>query len=215
MQFLTKSVSKNDLKGIIDFDNRYLINTLIELDIPKEQLPPSLTINDLEQAILRGDVLKWLLIDNDLAGYYWFEFKPDYLYIAGLAIKPDFQGIGLIQQILCSADEEAKEHQLKSCRLLVIPLNGRAINAYLKYGYKIITCNLASYFGPQYPNSYRFIMEKHLFIKELDTAMDSREIICTDYELMKKLTDQGYVGVQLIRSPSQNNNKNKIIFKKY
>jgi len=214
MQILTKSVTNNDLNDIIDFDNRYLINMLIELEIPKEQLPSSLTINDIEQAILRGDVLEWIVIDNELAGYYWFEFKPDYLYIAGLAIKPNFQGMGLLQRILRSAEEKADEHQLKSCRLLVIPLNGRAVNAYLKYGYKIITCNLASYFGPQYPHSYRFTMEKNLSFQEnTGIAIDSREIICTDYELIKNLTDQGYVGVELIRSSNQHNKENKILFK--
>lgn len=215
MQILTKSVSKNDLNDVVDFDNRHLINVFIELGIPKEQLPPSLIIQDLEQAISRRDVLEWIFIDNNLAGYYWFELKPDHLYIAGLAIKSHFQGMGLVQWILNSAEIKAKEHQLNACRLLAIPLNGRAVNAYLKYEYKIIACKLASYFGPQYPNSYRFIMEKNLLFKEPDLLIDNRAIVCTDYELMRELTEQGYIGVQLIRSSSQNDKENKIIFKKY
>jgi ribosomal protein S18 acetylase RimI-like enzyme len=215
MQIFTKSVSKSDLKDIVDFDNRYLIDVFIELEIPKEQLPPSLTINDLNQAISRCDVLEWIFYDRDLAGYYWFELKPDHLYIAGLAIKPNFQGMGLVQWILKTAEEKAKEHQLKSCKHLAIPLNGRAVNAYLKYGYKITACKLASYFGPEYPNSYRFIMEKNLLSKEHDVPIDSQEIVCIDYELMENLTEQGYVGVQLIRADNQNDKENKIIFKKY
>jgi len=114
-----------------------------------------------------------------------------------------------------SAEEKAKEYQLKSCNLLAIPLNGRAVNAYLKYGYKIIQCALASYFGPEYPDSYRFIMEKKLNQKKSNFAIGHQEVICTDYELMNDLTNQGYVGIKLIRSSSQNNEENKILFEKY
>ena len=215
MQIITKSVFKNDLNDIIDFDNRYLINIFIELGISKEQLPPSLTLKDLNQAILRNDILNWIFVDNELAGYYWFELKPDYLYIAAIAIKPHFQGIELAQEVLCSAEEKAKENQLKSCRLLVIPLNGRAVNTYLKYRYKIIQCALASHFGAEYPNSYRFIMEKNLILRKTDVAIDNQEVICTDYELMKNLINQGYIGTHLIRSLNQENRENKILFKKY
>lgn len=213
MRMVSKPITKNELNDMIDFDRQYLINALIEQDIPSEQLPPSLMLNDLDQAILKDDVLDWIFVDNDLAGYYWFELKQDYLYIAGIAIKPHFQGMGLMQKILLSAEETAKKHQLNSCRLLVIPLNGRAVNVYLKYGYKVIQCAFASYFGPQYPNSYRFIMERNLLVKEPGVAIDVRETVCTDYELMNDLTDQGYIGIQLIRG--QNNNENKIVFKKF
>ncbi len=215
MQILTKSISKNDFNDIVDFDNQYLINVFIELGIPKEQLPPSWTINELDQAILRGDVLEWIFVGNELAGYYWFELKPDHLYIAGLALKPQFRGIGLVQWILHSADAKVKEQQLNSCKLLVIPLNGRAVNAYLKYGYKIIACKFESFFGPEHPKSYRFIMEKNLLLKESEVVIDSLEIVCTDYELMRDLTEKGYVGVEIIRSYHKNDRENKIIFKKY
>ncbi len=215
MQFVSKSVSKNELNDVIDFDNQYLMNALTELGISKEHLPPSLTLHDLDQALSRKDALNWIFVDNNVAGYYWFELKPSHLYISGLAIKPNFQGMGLIQWILRLADEKAKEHTLNSCRLIVIPLNGRAVSAYLKDGYQIIQCALASHFGAEYPDSYRFIMEKNLLSKEPGTATDSREVICTEYEKMKDLTDQGYVGIQLIRSPNQNDNENKIVFKKF
>lgn len=214
MQVTLKSVTKNELNEIIDFDNCYLMNAFIKLGIPAEQLPPSLKLNNLDQAILRGDVLDWIFVDNTLAGYYWFEIKPAHLYIAGLAIKPSFQGKGLIQQILVLADKKAKENKLQSCKLLTIPLNGRAVNAYLKYGYKIIQCALASYFEPEYPDSYRFMMEKNVIIEE-SVAIDHREVLCTNYELMKNLTDRRYIGVKLIRSSNQDNEENKILFEKF
>ncbi len=214
MQMTSKSVTKNELDEIVDFDNRYLMNAFIELGIPAEQLPPSLKLNDLDQSILRSDVLDWVFVDNTLAGYYWFEIKPDHLYIAGLAIKPNFKGKGLVQQILVLADKKATENKLQSCKLLTIPLNGRAVNAYLKYGYKIIQCALASYFEPEYPDSYRFLMEKNLIPTE-NVAIDHREVICTDYELMKDLTERKYIGVKLIQSSNQDNEENQILFEKY
>lgn len=214
MQISTKSATQNDLQEIIDFDNRYLIDVFIEQKIPKEQLPPSLTIKDLENAISRDDVLEWLFVDNDLAGYYWFERKPDHLYIAGLALKPQFQGKGLVQWILHAAEAKAKEQQLSSCRLLAIPLNGRAVNAYLKYGYKIIDCKFAPFFGPQYKSSYRFIMEKEL-LKKNAIFTNSREVVCTDYKLMRNLTEEGYVGVGLIRAENHDDQYNNIVFQKY
>ncbi|TAK76823.1 MAG: GNAT family N-acetyltransferase [Gammaproteobacteria bacterium] len=210
----TQSINRDDFAKLIDFDNRHLINAMKEMQLPPQQLPPALTQEELEKAVERNDVLKWVFVDDELAGYFWLEQKVNYLYISGVAIKENFHGIGLSQYILNLAEEKTKELHLSSCKLAVIPLNGRAVNAYLKHGYKIITC-VTAFFGPHYPDSFRFIMEKNLAPDEkASVPRDGQAVSCADYTQLKNATDRGYVGVRLIRSESNNNVENKIWFER-
>lgn len=213
MKIQSKSITKNDILKTIEFDKYYLINAMKEMDIPSVQLPPSLTKEELESALLRKDILRWLYVNNELVGYYWFEKKQDCIYIAGFAIKKNFQGIGLSKYVLKLAEKTAIKNQVNFCRLAAIPLNGRAVNAYLKHGYRITSC-IEGFFGENYPDSFRFIMELNVHNK--DNANDlthAHEVLCSDYERLKNLTDQGYIGFHLIQAKNNSNFKNTICFK--
>ncbi len=59
-------------------------------------------------------------------------------------------------------------------------------------------------------------MEKSLEqIPANNKLLDSCEISCTDETGLKALTDNGYVGVRLIRVENKNLGKHKIVFEKY
>ncbi len=91
-------------------------------------------------------------------------------------------------------------------------MNGRAIKCYLNYGYHIVQY-VTAVWGPKYPNTFRFIMEKSLSDTPAKVSSpDTIEIICTDKEKIKRVIDSGYLGVELVRR--ENNANNSIIFKK-
>ena len=210
----TEPITYNDFVKLIEFDNIHYINMMKKLGIPDQQLAPPLSLIELDDAYRRKDILEWIYSDGDFAGYFWFEKKLDGLYIAAIAILQNFHGRGLGQYILNLAESKAKENHLCLCRLSVIPLNGRALNAYFKQGYKITACAPA-FFGAQYPDTFRLIMEKNLSASEAEKVVtDSVVISCSDYERLKNATDDGYVGVRLIRAENNNNFENKIYFER-
>lgn len=208
-----QSITTNEIPKLIHFDNIYLQGELIKMDIPKRQLPPPFTIEEIKNALAKNDDLQWIIVDGNLAGYIWFEKREDCIYIAGVAIHPEFQGSGIIQHILNSAEQKAKNLNLPLCKLAAIPLNGRAVNAYLKYGYEITRC-IEAFFGPGYPDSFRFIMEKNIVRKATQKFSDECEILCSDYKKLKDATDHSYVGIILKRSEDSKNSGNRIIFVK-
>ncbi len=208
-----QSVLTSQIPALIDFDRLYLHNAMKKMGIPDQQLPPLLSINELEIALNKNDHLQWIFVNDALAGYIWIEKKVDCIYIAGVAIKPEFHGQGLIQVILRIAEQIANENNLSICRLAAIPLNGRAVNAYLKFGYQITTC-VEAFFGNKYPDSFRFILEKNLLDNETQVYSEQCEIYCYENKKLKNATDNGYKGLSLITSEKFDNIKNKILFKK-
>lgn len=209
----SQPITLSQIPLLIDFDHVYLRNAMEKTGVPDQQLPPLLTMNELEVGLNKNDYLQWLFVNNTLAGYVWIEKKMDCIYIAGVALKPEFHGQGLIQMILHVTEQIANENNLSICRLAAIPLNGRAINAYLKWGYKITAC-VEAFFGDQYPDSFRFILEKNLLDNKMQEYSEQCEIYCYENEKLKHATDNGYVGISLIASEKFDNAKNKILFKK-
>ncbi|MEO8401725.1 MAG: GNAT family N-acetyltransferase [Gammaproteobacteria bacterium] len=203
----------SEIPDLIDFDNVYLKDVMENMGIPHQQLPPSLTIDEVKESLAKKNDVEWIFFNDVLAGYLWLEKQNDCIYIAGVAIKPKFYGIGLIQNVLNTAEQKAKKNNLPACRLAAIPINGRAVNAYLKYGYKIISC-VEALFGVEYPESFRFIMEKSLLSKGTGPFTEEYEICCSDYKKLKQATDNAYIGIRLIGSKNQNNLENTICFVK-
>lgn len=80
-----------------------------------------------------------------------------------------------------------------------MPENGRAMNAYFKFDYQITAYN-SDYFGTQYPNKFRLIMEKRLDPPLSNLLAPKCEIVCTHHEALKKVIDKGYIGVGIICS---------------
>ena len=71
--------------------------------------------------------------------------------------------------------------------------------------------------GQQYPDTFRLMLEKelssNLSCKEDISA--THEVVCGDNIKLKRTTDDGYVGVALVRSDSGDNFQNKIVFRKF
>jgi ribosomal protein S18 acetylase RimI-like enzyme len=210
----TKPISHSKLSQLIDFDTTYLLSLMKEIEIPEQQLPLPLSLDSLEKSLDTHDILEWIFLDHHLAGYFWLEYKIDYLYIAGLVIKTDFHGQDLCQYALKCAEEKALEHGFNTCKLAVIPLNGRALNAYLKYGYKITEC-IPSFFGHEHPESVRFIMTKNLLPSDTTPNDDAGYALgCIEYEKIKEATQKGDLGVRLLPSETKDSYQNRIWFER-
>lgn len=211
--FSTCSIKKDEFYDLIKFDQIHLLDAMKKNGIAEYKCAPPLNYDELLVAYIRGDILRWIFSDGNLAGYMWREKRSDCLFGAGLAIKQEFYGKGLCQYVINITEKLAKESDLVSCQLAVIPENGRVINAYLKQGYKIVKCTRL-YSEPQNPGKFRCIMQKNLK-KNSDvlTVIDRIEAFCVDEEHLMQLTIQGYVGTAYKRNESLN--ESKIIFEKY
>lgn len=213
MIFSARPIKLNELDDLIEFDKIHLLDVMKKIGIPEHKCSLPFNSNDLLAARNRGDILLWIFLDENLAGYMWREKRADCLFGLGLAIKQEFYGLGLCQYAINLTEKMAKEAGLASCQLAVIPENGRVISAYLKQGYKIIKC-IRSYAETHYLGAFRCIMEKSLR-KSVDryTVLDRIEVLCVDEEQLMQLTTQGYVGVAYKKS-SEHCAKNKIVFEK-
>lgn len=215
MIITSRPIKLQELHDLIEFDRLYLVEKMENLGIAKSKCPPILEYTDLMTAHHRKDILLWLLVDKNLAGYIWRIKKSTHLFNAGAAIKPEFYGSSLSHYFLNLTDEIAKEVGLPIIRTTVIPENGRAVSAYMKHGYSIIDC-LSAYAGPQYPDTFRCLMEKNLIETTVaKTSIDSCEVFCTDEKNLKMMTDSGYVGTGFIKESEIDFAKNKIIFQRF
>lgn len=205
----TSPVLYSHFSRLIELDRKVMSE---ETSMPANQAPPVLTYAELDKSLSSGDCIEWLYYGKELAGYYWFERKPDHLYIAGIVIRKPFQGLGLSRHVLTIADKKAQEWQLSPCRLTVSPLNGPALSAYFKHQYRIIQ-SVPSFFGPTHPNLFRFIMEKNPHAPQ-EILNEELQILCSDFTTLKKVTDEKYSGIGLIRSEKGRNDQTKIIFQK-
>lgn len=206
-----QSVTCSELINLIRFDDRYYSDVMKKIGISVHSVL-SLTLVELGKALQNKDILAWIFYNDELAGYFWFEQKPDCIYIASLVIKQSFHGAGLCQYILNLAEEKAKEHHLILCRLKVIPLNGCAVNAYFKQRYRIIEF-IPGLSGYNNPDDFRFLMEKNIS-KNLTTIISSDRVAisCGDHDKLKNAIDQGYIGINFARG--KNNFDNKIWFER-
>ena len=205
----TRPVLYGEISKVIALDSKVILE---ESSIPANHMPPQLTYAELEKALSSGDCVEWIYYGNELAGYYWFERKPSYLYIAGIVIQRPFQGKGLSTRILHAAHQKAQDWQVSACRLAVHPVNGPALSAYFKQQYYIVSC-VQDFFGPAFPNSFRCIMEKNLTLVPDENTVQTLNIACDDYHALKKATDDNWLGVGLMRSADSDNYKNCVIFK--
>lgn len=213
LKISTKPILKNEFPELIEFDKIHFLQYMKTAGLNQDELPPLFTEVDIEKDYDRGDQIEWIIVNDHIkGGYFWFEIKSDCLFIVGVAIQQAFYGLGMAQYVLELAEKKARYANLTLCRLVVIPMNGRAIKCYLDNGYRIVKF-VSAFWGSQYPNTSRFIMEKSLSdIPAKVSLTDTIEIICTDKKNIQKVLDSGYIGVQLIRG--KNNADNRIIFKK-
>jgi hypothetical protein len=214
MIITSRPIETHELYDLIEFDKVYLVEVMRNIGIAESKCPPALEYAEVFTAYQRGDIMLWLLVDGNLAGYLWRIKQPDCLFSAGAAIKKEFYGLGLNRYIIDLTEKIAKEAGLTVSRIAVIPENGRAINAFMKQNYQIISY-ISAYFGPQYPNTFRLIMQKNFTENKIKkVVIDSHEVFCTDEQSLKEMIDSGYLGTRLIRSSDKDSSKNKILFEK-
>lgn len=213
MRLTTCPIVKSEFPSLIAFDEIHLRQPMSEIGVPTAQVAPPLTSQELEAAYNRKDILEWILVDNNLAGYFWFEKKSDAFYISGVAIKKEFQGQGIVQNILQRADKLARENYFSKCSLSVHPLNGPAMNVYLKHGYRVMNTH-SSVFGFQYPEIFRLILEKELTPANPINFDYLLDVSCNDLEGLKNALNQGYIGIDFIRADKKKCPQNKIRFAK-
>ncbi len=215
MVIKSRPIEFHELSDLIEFDKIHLVDVMKNLGIAKSKCPPMLEYAEIAAAYHRGDILLWLLVDEHLAGYLWRIKQPDCLFSAGAAIKKEFYGLGLSRYIIDLTEKIAKKAGLTVSRVAVIPENGRAVNAFMKRGYQI-TAYTSAYFGSQYPNTFRCLMQKN-FSENMDKKIvtDSCEVLCSDEKSIKQMIDAGYIGTSLIRSVDKDSSKNKIQFQKF
>lgn len=210
----TKDINVNEIDELINYDEIHLQNVMKEGGLANDELAPPLTRDEIFNALHRRDYLKWIFFEDQLAGYFWFEIKPDSFYVNAIAIDRIFQGKGIAQYILNLVDSLSKKHLLNS-RLSVSPKNGRALNIYLKSGYKIVDA-VSSLFGPEFPATFRVIMEKNQTKSEtIGKIKDEINVACDNYETIKEILSLGYQGIQLIIPQDKDYSKNLIHFVKY
>ncbi|MBM80376.1 MAG: GNAT family N-acetyltransferase [Planctomycetaceae bacterium] len=76
-------------------------------------------------------VTKW---SNFRGGYYW--------WIQSLYIVPDHRGTGLVDLLLDTVADSAKDAGAIDLRLYVIQSNGRAMAVYRRYGFDVAPYNI-------------------------------------------------------------------------
>lgn len=72
--------------------------------------------------------------NNNIIGYFGIKEEKDFLFLSKLYIKKDFRHLGFGEK----AFDKIKELGCKKIRLTVNKYNKNSINAYKKYGFKII-----------------------------------------------------------------------------
>lgn len=208
--YLRSPLDIGELPKVVQFDNMAMLE---KNDTPSDHFPPPLTVRELLEAYKKGDVFGGIFDDgNQLLAYFWFEVRVGELYISSMAVHPNYRNRGISQQILTVVDDEARKRGLNGCTLSVDPFNGRGISAYFKNGYRIVGYKTA-YFGQEYPNTDRFLMEKQLYGKS-SLRNEVVEVECDDVVPLNEVLSNGFIGESLIRSEDRNDRKNKIVFRK-
>ncbi len=209
-EHIYRSLNLEEMPKLVQFDNMAMLEIN---DTPPDHFPPPLTVTELQLAYSRGDIFGGIVdAAGELKSYFWFEPKVDELYVSSMAVHPDYRNKGISQQILAIADNEARKRSLNKCTLSVDPYNGRGISAYFKNGYRIVGYR-AEYFGSEYPNTDRFLMEK-LLDGGRRVGVEIANVECDDTITLNRVLTDGFIGMSLIRSEDGNDKKNKIIFGK-
>lgn len=214
MIFSTQPIKVDELPQLILFDKLHLIEAIKKMGIPANKCPPVFTLDELLEAYQRNDIMKWIFVDGALAGYLWREKREYCIFGSGAAIKEEYYGVGLSTYIITSTENMAKQARLTKCQMAIMPANGRVINAYMKHGYQIVDY-IKNHSTHASPDRLRCIMEKNLEAPTNNKIIiDTIKVSCSNEDELKKLIDDGYRGVRLIRGDFSNTMENRIVFEK-
>src|SRR3989344_2527329 len=192
---IKRPLVESDFPDVIEFER---MSTYERNDTPSDHAPPMFTIEELEQIAKSGVMGGIFETGGRMLAYYLFGIRPDELYVEEIVVDPDIRDKGVGTYLLTLADEEAQKRSLSRITLSVDPLNGWGVNAYLKHGYKI-TGYKKAYFGPEHPNTDRFLMLKQFPAHESEYGEGIREVACSDVEGLQSVLGEGYIGVSLTR----------------
>src|SRR5258706_6844095 len=208
------------LQTLLNFDEMAYFQ---QNDTPKDHEPPRYTLQEIKDIFNHGEIYGIYGIplgknEEEMIGCYIFENKdekPDALYIGGLDIHPDYRDLGLGSWVLQIAEEIAKTTDgIKSLTLTVDPLNGRGLNAYLRFGFRVIGFE-KDHFGPR---TDRFLMEKILEEPPIANYAIERIVSCGNTEELQRAANDHLWGVKLERLQThepQDNYHNRVVFIKH
>lgn len=80
----------------------------------------------------------FLVVDKDILGYCGISPREDYLFLSKLYLKKEYRHLGYGAKAFNQIVELSKKLNYKTIRLTVNKNNTNTINAYLKYGFKIV-----------------------------------------------------------------------------
>lgn len=204
-----QSFSESDFPKFFTFEEMAFFQ---KNNTPLDHQAPHWTQEEFKEYLLRGEIIRGILDNNELVAIYIFFPKQDELYITEIVVHPKYRGRGLGKYLLKLIEQEAVKRYLKKCSLSVDPFNGGAIGLYFQFGYQIIDYKRA-YFGSKYPNTDRFVMEKLLNTSSL-LGKETKQIKVDEVDALERTLREGFVGIDLIRSKDLNNKNNLIVFKK-
>jgi ribosomal protein S18 acetylase RimI-like enzyme len=75
---------------------------------------------------------------TDVFAPYKYLEAPDTWYICGVALLPDFRGLGIGTALMQLARQQARDHGYERLSLVVFEENAAALRLYLRLGYRIV-----------------------------------------------------------------------------
>ena len=80
----------------------------------------------------------FIFANNDILGYCGISEKDEYLFLSKFYLKKEYRHLGYGLKAFVQISSIAKDLNYKTIRLTVNKNNTNTINAYLKYGFKIV-----------------------------------------------------------------------------
>ena len=129
---ITKACAKNMIsKGIYQWNEHYPSGEAFQNDIDRKEL--FVLIRETE---IRGSIVISTFMDDEYKVIDWLTPSDKNIYIHRLAVHPDYQGLGLAQELMGYAEQMASEQDYSSIRLDTFSQNKRNQKFYERRGYR-------------------------------------------------------------------------------
>ena len=179
---------------------------------PSDHAPPMWTVEEFTSYLQKGEIAIGIYDNASLVAFYIFLPKKTSLYITEIGVHPNYRGKGIGRYILKKIQKEGEKRGLFKYCLTVDPYNGPALKLYLKNNF-VVTDFKRDYFGPDHPNTHRFLLEKFPSVKKEISSPPKKIKVC-QFEKIEKACAEGFFGTALIRSDDKNPKQNLIFFEK-
>lgn len=137
-----EEVKKNDIKNLSDLANEVWHEYWVCL-LSDEQIEYMIEKFQSENAIKKqieneNYVYFYILKNGEKAGYIGVSKKEDYLFLSKIYVKKEYRHKGLGTKGFEFLKEFSKENDYKRIKLTVNKKNKNSIDAYIKWGFKIV-----------------------------------------------------------------------------